>query len=258
MQKKTKPGRLFICGLGVDRVKDMTLRTLQALKSCDAVYYMHGDWRAVRALLKPLALKLKYFEDEKFYALPNSERIEAAGKEICGELGKGRTVGYVTYGNPMLLSDGSSILGYCREKGHKAQVITAPSSIDSILSLMTEQYEIFSRGFHVYHAEMIIAQPDSLTTAATVIALCVDDCIARKSYAAFCARVVAAYPADHRVYAVRCADGGSGNSLLTTTVGELRKMENKISYMMSLVLPCLTPAARGLTPKRKRELFKGR
>ena len=236
----------------------MTLQTLQALKACDAVYYMHGDWRAVRALLKPLALKLKYFEDEKFYALPNSARIEAAGKEICGELGKGRTVGYVTYGNPMLLSDGSSILGYCGERGYKALVITAPSSIDSILSLMTEQYEIFSRGFHVYHAEMIIGNPDSLTTAATVVALCVDDCIARKSYAGFCARVEAAYPADHRVYAVRCADGAAGNSLLTTTVGDLRKMENKISYMMSLVLPCLAPAPRGLTPERKRRLFKGR
>ncbi|MDO8805597.1 MAG: SAM-dependent methyltransferase [Elusimicrobiota bacterium] len=258
MRKKTGTGQLFICGLGVNRVKDMTLQTLKALRSCDAVYYMHGDWRAVRELLRPLALKLKCFEDEKFYALPNSERVETAGREICGELEKGKTIGYVTYGNPMLLSDGSSILGYCREKGHRGLVITAPSSIDSILGLMTDQYEIFSRGFHVYHAEMIIGRPESLTTAATVIALCVDDCIARKTFAGFCAQVEAAYPANHRIYAVRCEDGASGNAVLTTTAGGLRKMESRISYMMSLVLPCIEPAARGLTPKRRRQLFKGR
>jgi len=258
MQKKNSRGQLFICGLGVNRVKDMTLQTLKTLRACDAVYYIHGDWRAARALLSPLALKLRFFEDEKFYALPNGERIEAAGREICRKLEKGATVGYLTYGNPMLLSDGSSILSYCEEKGHKGLALTAPSSVDSILSLMTEQYEIFSRGFHVYHAEMILGQPASLTTAATVIALCVDDCIARKTFAGFCARVEAVYPPGHLLYAVRCEDGASRGELLTIPAGELRKMEGRISYMMSLVLPCIAPQPRGLTPGQKKKLFKGR
>lgn len=258
MQKKNRRGQLFICGLGINRVKDMTLQTLKTLRACDAVYYIHGDWRAARELLKPLTLKLRFFEDEKFYALPNDERIEAAGREICRELDKGRTVGYITYGNPMLLSDGSSILSYCEEKGHKGLAITAPSSIDSILSLMTEQYEIFSSGFHVYHAEMIIGQPASLTTAATVIALCVDDCIARKTFSGFCARVEAVYPPGHLIYAVKCGDGASRSELLTMTAGDLRKLEGKISYMMSLVLPCIAPRARVLRPGQKKKLFKGR
>ena len=36
-------GVLFLCGTGISRPFDMTLRTLQVLASCDTIFYGHGE-----------------------------------------------------------------------------------------------------------------------------------------------------------------------------------------------------------------------
>jgi len=126
MRKKSSPGQLFICGLGINILQDITLRTREILKSCDAVYCINGDWRKIAGFVKGLCPKFRYYDTKDFYALDNKKRIQMAGKDICAELDKGARIAYLTYGNPMLFSEGSLLLRYCGARGHKGVVITAP------------------------------------------------------------------------------------------------------------------------------------
>lgn len=246
MRKKPGKGRLFVCGLGINLLEDMTLRTMRTLKSCDAAYYINGDWRKILVLVKSLCPKLRYYDTADFYALDIEKRAETAGAEICAELEKGKNIAYLTYGNPMLLSDGSNLLRYCGVRGHKGAVITAPSSIDSILGLMADKNELFSQGFSVCQMSAFGERKEGPDASSACIVMCVDSATARGGFSRFCSKVEAGYPGGHRLYAVKCDDGTGKSLLFAARVKELRGLEKKIPHMTSLILPRVGAGKRRL------------
>ncbi|OGS12158.1 MAG: hypothetical protein A2234_11095 [Elusimicrobia bacterium RIFOXYA2_FULL_58_8] len=237
MRKKSAPGQLYICGLGINFTGDMTTRTMRVLKSCDAVYHTSGDWRAIGLALKSLGPKLRCYDTADFYAKNNEQRAGIAGREICAALDKGARIAYLTSGNPMLFSDGSVLMRYCAARGHKSVVVTAPSSIDSILGVMAGKIGIFLQGFQVVQMGTLIEKRQALAPATTCMVMCVDKATSRNDFKRFCALVEGKYPDSHRIYAVKCGNGGGGDVLLAAKVSEMRGLENKISHMMSVVLP---------------------
>ena len=51
MKAKKAVGRkraLFFCGIGIERPADASIRTIQILKSCDVIFYIHGDGHKLR------------------------------------------------------------------------------------------------------------------------------------------------------------------------------------------------------------------
>lgn len=222
----------------------MTLKTVRILRSCDSVYYIHGDWRKVRRSLENICGGIKFFDSPAFQRMSDAGRTALAGEKICKELKKGNRVVYLTYGNPALLSDGLNMLEYCKKKGYKGDIVPAPSSVDGILALMADERELFSNGFHVCHAEVFAGRPEVFSAHAACIALGADNLVSGGGFSRFCDIIEARYPGRRFIYLVRCGDGSDKDIVIRLKGGELRGAKKKITHMMSIILPGTASAGR--------------
>lgn len=244
MKRKNKAsGELYICGAGIDRPHDVTLHTIATLKNCDVMFYIHGDWPHMAPFFKEFCRDIRTFSGRPFETMTDEARVEFVGKLVCRELRLGLRVVYMTYGHPLIFSDGYNMAEYCRLQGYGCRVIAAPSSIDSILAAMDNRLDLLSHGFSVCSASRIIKDRSfHLRSDAPLIVLGLDALVKNEGFDMFCDLIEATYPKGHPIHCVKCRDGSSEKIYLSSNVQRLRGLKNKIVHMMSLVLPA-APAA---------------
>lgn len=230
-------GQLLVCGLGIDRPQDTTLGTIQALKDSQMAFYIHGDGGTLKPFLSTFCPDIRLLSSKSFDAMSEHKKLDFVGSAICAELRKGKNVAYVTYGHPLIFSEGQAILKHCRSKGFSCRVVTAPSSVDSILAEISDIEDPLSRGFHACMAETILRPGAGPRKGAAAVLLCLDRVVRAGRFGAFCRRIEASYPRDHKVLAVKCADSSSKAVRLSGRVDQLRGWEKNIVHMMSLVVP---------------------
>lgn len=232
-------GELIICGIGIDRPNDMTLATAQALKKCDVLFYSHGDGVGLQAFLKTLCPDVRVFSGRGFAVMNDRQRTGFVGRAVCGELRRGRKVAYVTYGHPLVFSDGGDMAEYCRARGHAARVIVAPSAGDSVMALLHDRVD-FRCGFWLCSARQIMESNKFVGPRALPgMIFGVDQAVADGCFVGFCGRLRAVYAPDHPVYGVKCQDTSGRPCLLSGRVGRLPRWEKRIAPMMTVVLPAL-------------------
>lgn len=232
-------GSLLLCGLGIDRPNDATLATLQALKSSDVVFYIHGDGVTLKGFLKAFCPDVRTFDGERFAKMGDEARVRAVGEQVCKELSRGRTVAYVTYGHPLLFSDAFELGEYCWRRGYACRSLPAVSSIDGVISALHDHPDVLIRGFTVCEAKNLLVSKRPMPKAGAHIVLCVESLVKQGRFPAFCRIIEAAYPGSHEFFGVNCSDGRRPASLVSGRVKELRGWASRIQHMMSLVIPGL-------------------
>lgn len=234
-KKAAKEGKgcLWLLGVGIDRPYEVTLNTLMALKRCDAVY-TQADTREVRELLEAV------FPGVRTIATGGGRGAnpqDAVWKEVKAELDRGSQTGYVTYGHPMLFGEGNMMAKRCKEAGYAYRVLTAPSSIDGILTMLQEDLDLCERGFSVGNARTLLEPGAKLDASKGAIVLGVNRVMEEGRFAAFCAALESAFPASHVLYALKCGDGYRDETRLRLTLAEFRAKERELDPALTLFIP---------------------
>ena len=236
MKRSGDVGTLYLCGTGTDRLRDMTLQTIEVLKASEVIFYIHGDKHL--DFFKRFCPDVRSFDGKALAAMSDAARIDSVGKLVCEELESGKKVAYVTYGHPVFFSDGFHMAQYCMKRGFRCRVIAAPSCLDSISALMLENgVEAFAHDVCILHAGAIAAGSIRLTPAVPTILIGVDSVASAGPFRALVDRLEAAYPRRHLAYGVRCRDGRQENVFFSTEIERLRDLESRIAPMLSLAIP---------------------
>ncbi|MBI2385300.1 MAG: tetratricopeptide repeat protein [Elusimicrobia bacterium] len=244
---KDGKGCLWLLGVGIDRPYEVTLNTLMALKRCDAVY-TQADTREVRELLEAV------FPGVHSIAVGGGKGAnpqETVWKTVKAELDKGSQTGYVTYGHPMLFGEGNMMAKRCKDAGYPYRVMTAPSSIDGILTMLQEDLELCERGFTVQNARSLAEPGAAVDSSKGAIILGVNRVMEENKFGTFCDRLEAAFPKEHVLYALKCGDGYRDETRLKLTVAEFRRKERELDPALTLFVPEIKGNSPAPKPRRK-------
>jgi Flp pilus assembly protein TadD/precorrin-2 methylase len=233
---KTGKGCLWLFGVGIERPFEITLNTMMAIKRCDAVY-TQDDTREVRELLEALFPGVRSLSQNGGGKGKKANPQDANWVAVKAELDKGSQTGYVTYGHPMLFGEGNTMAKRCAAEGYPYRVMTAPSSIDGILTMLQEDLELCERGFQVANARAFTEPDGAFDVEQGAIILGVNRLFEERTFSAFCDRLEAAYPKDHPVYGLKCADGYRDETRVSLTAGTFRSKERELDPALSLFIP---------------------
>lgn len=239
--KRTKklPGKaeLLVCGAGIDFPSDITLGTLRALAACDSVVYIHKDRERLLGLLK-------HVEPAPAAVFPPASGPVPGWAAAAARLRKGEKVAYLTYGHPLVFSDGAGIAAKARAEGWKVRVLPAVSAVDRSLALLFERKGVSDwSSYTVADAGDLVSgmvRPDGVTALAL---LCADAAI--KAYGErFFKALSGVYPDDYPVYLLHCADIMGPESFSSLTAGGLRAAASSIGHRSTLFFPGLRSLPR--------------
>jgi tetratricopeptide (TPR) repeat protein len=241
-------GCLWLFGIGIDRPYEVTLNTLLALKRCDVVY-TQADTREVRELLEAVCPGIHSIAPGGRAKRGPQDEVWSRVRE---ELDRGSQTGYVTYGHPMLFGEGNMMAKRCREAGYAYRVMTAPSSLDGVLTMLQEDLELCERGFSVANARSLLDRPGALDSEKDAIILGINRVLEEGKFGALCDLLEDSYPASHRLYGLKCADGTREESRVPLSVGELRRRERELDPASTFFVPGVgAAAARPARSRRK-------
>lgn len=126
-------GELFIVATPIGNLKDITLRALDTLKSCDVIAC--EDTRHTSILLK------EYGIEKKLVSCRARNEADAA-ERIVEFLAKGSKVAYVSdAGTPGISDPGSILVAKAREAGHKVTAVPGASALTAITSIAGVPYK---------------------------------------------------------------------------------------------------------------------
>ena len=249
-KKAVKDGKgcLWLFGIGIDRPFEITLNTIMALKRCDAVY-TQADSREVRELLEAVYPGLRSIAHG---GGSKSNPQDEVWKSVRAELDRGSQTGYVTYGHPMLYGEGNMMAKRCKEAGYPYRVMTAPSSIDGILTMLQDDLDLCERGFSVGNARSLTEADGGVDVSKGSIILGINRLLEEGTFSKFCSLLEAAFPKEHPVFGLKCADGYRDEARVSMTIGEFRRKERELDPALTLFVPELKARPAAKAPGRRR------
>lgn len=144
MDKKKEKGKVYLCGLGVYPPQTATVEVLRGISECDVIFNnlpgvgiseFLGLFCANR---RPVAFR--YEQDAKLCA-----------DLVLSEVKPGRTVGFVTFGHPLLFGPLShEIIQRCARLGIACKAFGAVSSMDAVLAASGQVLGYSYGGFQLF------------------------------------------------------------------------------------------------------------
>ncbi|MBI3288382.1 MAG: hypothetical protein HYZ74_02550 [Elusimicrobia bacterium] len=240
LARKKRPnlslGQLFVCGSGINRPLDLSLRTLQVLASCDSIIYGHGDIKQTRGILDRFCPGVPVRELNHSPARGSGDSISAACALLEAEIRQGKKVAYLTHGHPLLFSEAQDVLDYCRRRGYTTTVVPALSSVDALLEAAARLDPAFlRRGFSVHHATPLSEGRATFNPRVAAFVLDIWDTLATDRFHKFCRALVESYPATHAVHLLHSTSGG-GEVVSTLEVRRFSSARDMIAEEHSLVI----------------------
>lgn len=237
-KKKAAPtkegkGRLWLLGVGIERPYEITLNTIMALRACDAAY-TQNDTREVRELLETVFPGLKTIPVSSGRG---ADPQAATWKAVQADLDKGLQTAYVTYGHPMLFGEGNMMAKRCKDAGYDYRVVTAPSSIDGILTMLQDDLDLCERGFAVQNGRSVVVDGAPLDPRRGAIVLGINRLMEENLFGKFCDVLTSAYGAGHPLHALKCGDGYREEVRRLLKVGDLRSQERELDPASTLFIP---------------------
>ncbi len=124
---ESKPGRLYLCATPIGNLGDITLRALDALRSCDLV--AAEDTRRTRRLLS-------HYDIHKPMMSYREENRDAAGARIINRLADGDSVALVSdAGTPGISDPGHDLVRRCLEVGLEVEALPGANAALTALVL---------------------------------------------------------------------------------------------------------------------------
>ncbi|MBI3554131.1 MAG: hypothetical protein HY077_16665 [Elusimicrobia bacterium] len=187
---KEKTPKLFLCGLGIFPPYTASLEVLHALSRCD-VLFNNVAGPEVRELLAELCADIRpasyqAWQDEPRWA-----------DSIFQELDKGRKVGFVTRGHPLVFGGlAVELVKRCRRKGVSHETFGAVSSIDHLLAYTGKGLGDDFGGIQAVDAPAV-ERAKSVNTALPLLACFYSGLSGRAAVSAFRKSLERFYPARH-------------------------------------------------------------
>jgi len=127
-QKCPAAGRLFLCGLGVYPPTTATVQVLDAIRRCDVIFNNIPGAK----ISEFLGL---FCADRRPIEFRYEEDVQRCVDLIFSEVRPGRTVGFVTFGHPMIFGPlARELLARARREGVECAAFSAVSSLDAMLA----------------------------------------------------------------------------------------------------------------------------
>jgi|HubBroStandDraft_6_1064221.scaffolds.fasta_scaffold00904_8 uncharacterized protein YabN with tetrapyrrole methylase and pyrophosphatase domain len=148
--------QLLLIGLGVMIPDHITVQAARALARCTHLYSVVQEppllWLPPdRARGIAVVNVLKWYTEGSL----RTENYDRVAESIMKEVTKGRTIGYVTYGNPMAYDRvAQNLINYAKESNLGIEVVPGISSIDTIFCDL--QLDM-APGVQVYEASWLFA-----------------------------------------------------------------------------------------------------
>ena len=154
--KPTSPPDLFLIGLGVMIPGHITMQATHAMSCCAQLYSIVQE--PPRLWLPPDRQgQIEVVNALRWYAegslrIQNYERVAST---IFKAVGRGRPVGYVTYGNPMAYDRvAQNLVNYAKDAGFSVQIVPGISSLDTVFCDL--QIDV-APGVQVFDASWLVA-----------------------------------------------------------------------------------------------------
>lgn len=148
---------LYLIGLGVMIPEHITQEATRAMSRCALLYSIVQERADVwlppnsRGTIEVVNALTKWYVEGSL----RDENYERAALGIIESLSGERSIGYVTYGNPMTYDRvAQNLLEYCEERDLNAQIIPGISSFDTILCDLRRD---MAPGIQLYEASWMVA-----------------------------------------------------------------------------------------------------
>ncbi len=162
--------RLFIIGLGVKIPDHITRQASATIERCDRIFTIvqepPGRWMPPECRMKiPVTNTFNMYVEGAM----RSENYQRVAETIFGALQTSKTVGYVTYGNPMAYDSVSQALAKAAQGAViPFEIIPGISSVDTILCDLALD---MAPGIQVHEASWLVAAQIKLDPSNAVILL---------------------------------------------------------------------------------------
>lgn len=130
---------LHLIGLGLHDAKDITVKGLERVRSCDVVYAEFYTAILAGTSREDLEAFL-----QKSVTVLDRLGVEAGGRDLVREAG-GREVALLTAGDPLTATTHTDLVVRCRAEGVQVRVVHAPSIYSAAPGLLGLQHYKFGR-----------------------------------------------------------------------------------------------------------------
>lgn len=147
--RSKRPPVLVLAGLGLDYPRQATLEVINELRGCDVVFSNLSGAEATRFLTL-------FCGDVRTVSYQGERDENRCASKIVSALKPGRRVAFVTRGHPLVSGNlAQTLMRLARRRG--ASVVSPPaiSTIDAILSLSRENFQISSAALQIYDSRLV-------------------------------------------------------------------------------------------------------
>jgi uncharacterized protein YabN with tetrapyrrole methylase and pyrophosphatase domain len=247
---KLEPPRLLVIGLGIRIPDHITSQASRTLATCTRIFTIVQEppvtWLPAGSARIPVTNLLDMYIEGAI----RTQNYERVANRIVQSLDDTSTVGYVTYGNPLVYdSVGQQLVNHARRAGVPFKVLVGISSIDTLLCDLGVD---MAPGIQVYEASWLVAGRVPLAVTAPVILLQLGtfgsfrthyrqrrDTATLEPLVAYLGR---SYPLSHRVQLVRSSDQHQDTNVRGVQLGDLPTVHPDDVQGASMYIPCLEPA----------------
>ncbi len=229
-----KPSKLYLCGLGIFPPYTASLEVIHALSLCDVIFNNVAG-PEVRELLAEFCGDIRpasyqAWQDEPKWA-----------DRIFTELDKGRTVGFITRGHPLVFGGlAVELVRRCGAQKVDHQTFGAVSSIDHLLAFTGKGLGDDFGGIQAMDRPAIEAAK-TMNTALPLLACFYSGMETKAEVAGFSKSLARFYPADHLCWMFGPKYDATP---AVVSIGALAKDYPKVHSSLMLYVPPLAPAPK--------------
>ena len=237
--KKTRLADLYLLGIGIKGMSQISLETQEILKRCRLVFhlsYSHDELRALNSNLVDLADE--YWTEESHDLV--YDRLVA---RIMKEVARGPGVASVTYGHPLFFDDvHMELTRICRRKKLNCVVLPAISSLDTLSVDLGVDY---GEGLQVFEAVDLVEGKLKINPQLHTLVFQIGEYGMQttsyipseepKRFIKIQKYLMRYFPADHPIV-VAMSDNGDGRTLLKSRLGRLNSHRRRIGLGSTLYL----------------------
>lgn len=241
-QKPGKPSRLYLCGLGIFPPYTASLEVIHALSLCDVIFNNVAG-PEVRELLAEFCGDIRPASYQAWQDEPRWADV------IFAELDRGRTVGFITRGHPLVFGGlACELVRRCAAQGVAQQTFGAVSSIDHLLAFTGKGLGDDFGGIQALDRPAI-ERAKVMNTSLPLLACFYAGIETRAGVASFQESLERFYPSSHL-----CWMFGPKYDMppAVVAIGALEKAYPSIHASLMLYVPPLVPAPRKAVGRRRR------
>jgi siroheme synthase len=220
-----RSGRLVLCSYGLN-VNQMTLETLAALRDCDVVYSQVLSDESKRSLERvcPAIETLKISD------------LDGIVEFLISQVGSGRRVAYLTYGDPMILNQCCEMLAArCEKDGLDYRVYLGISYLNELLGVL----RLATHGASGVHISWLGAEASAFDVRVPVLVFLFGEKSNKYGVAdRLIEALKSAYPEEHELEVLTFVSSGSAQlDRKKYRVRELRRAWEEARAQSTLYIP---------------------